>query len=98
MSDAARRAEVIAVRMNAISEETERGWSGRPEMGGYMLTRELRGVRQALTLDAGLIASAEARRLDDHARTLGEAFARRRFLRGAATRRRSPAPRRCSTR
>ncbi|MGO8798266.1 MAG: DNA topoisomerase (ATP-hydrolyzing) subunit B [Roseiarcus sp.] len=70
----ARRAEVIAGRLNAISEETERGWSGRAEMGGYVLTRELRGVRQALTLDAGLIASAEARRLDEHARALGEAF------------------------
>ncbi|MGO8831344.1 MAG: DNA topoisomerase (ATP-hydrolyzing) subunit B [Roseiarcus sp.] len=70
----ARRAEIIAGRLNAISEETERGWSGRAEMGGYVLTRELRGVRQALTLDAGLIASAEARRLDEHARALGEAF------------------------
>ncbi|MGA2795304.1 MAG: DNA topoisomerase (ATP-hydrolyzing) subunit B, partial [Roseiarcus sp.] len=70
----ARRAEIIAERLNAISEETERGWSGRTEMGGYVLTRELRGVRQALTLDAGLIASAEARRLDEHARALNEAF------------------------
>jgi DNA gyrase subunit B len=72
----ARRAEVIAERLNAISEETERGWSGRVEAGGYVLTRELRGVRQAVTLDAGLIASAEARRLDEHARALGEAFDR----------------------
>jgi DNA gyrase subunit B len=32
-------------------------------------------VRQAPTLDAGLIASAEARRLDEHARALAEAFA-----------------------
>jgi DNA gyrase subunit B len=68
------RAHVIAERLNAISEETERGWRGRTEMGGYVLTRELRGVRQALTLDAGLIASAEARRLDEHARVLREAF------------------------
>jgi DNA gyrase subunit B len=68
------RAHLIAERLNAISEETERGWSGRTEMGGYILTRELRGVRQALTLDAGLLASAEARRLDEHARVLREAF------------------------
>jgi DNA gyrase subunit B len=71
----ARRAEIIAERLNAISEETERGWSGRTEAGGYVLMRELRGVRQALTLDAGLIASAEARRLDEHARALAEVFA-----------------------
>jgi len=68
------RAALLAGRMNAISEETERGWSGRSEAGGYVLTRELRGVRQAATLDAGLIASAEARRLDEHARPLREAF------------------------
>ena len=60
--------------MNAISEETERGWSARTEAGGYMLTREVRGVRQAASIDAGFIASAEARRLDEHARPLSEAF------------------------
>ena len=69
-----RRAATLAQRMNAISEETERGWSGRSEAGGYVLTRDLRGVRQAATLDAGLLASAEARRLDEHARPLREAF------------------------
>ena len=68
------RALALAERMNAISEETERGWSGYSEAGGYVLTRELRGVRQAATLDAGLLASAEARRLDEHAKPLREAF------------------------
>jgi DNA gyrase subunit B len=72
--DGERRALVIADRMNAISEETEKGWEARTEMGGYVVTRVLRGVKQALTLDAGLLASAEARRLDEHARVLGEAF------------------------
>ena len=69
------RAVALAQRMNAIAEETERGWSGRVEGGGYVLTRELRGVRQAAALDSGLLASAEARRLDEHARPLREAFA-----------------------
>jgi DNA gyrase subunit B len=68
------RAAELARRMNAIAEETERGWSGRSERGGVVLTRELRGVKQALILDAGLMASAEARRLDEHARPLREAF------------------------
>ena len=68
------RAALLAQRMNAISEETERGWSGRSEAGGYVLTRELRGVKQAVTLDAGLLGSAEARRLDEHAKALREAF------------------------
>ena len=68
------RALLLAERMNAISEETERGWSARVEAGGYALTRELRGVRQAATLDAGLLGSIEARRLHEHAKPLREAF------------------------
>jgi DNA gyrase subunit B len=65
----------LASRMNAIAEETERGWSGRVEASGYVLTREVRGVRQAAALDVGLLASADARRLDEHARPLSQAFA-----------------------
>ena len=73
--EAETRARTLAERMNAIAEETERGWSGRVEAGGYVLTREVRGVRQAAMLDPGLLASADARRLDEHARPLREAFA-----------------------
>ncbi len=69
------RAAELALRMNAIAEETERGWSGRLEAGGYVLTREVRGVRQAAILDSALLGSAEARRLDEHARPSREAFA-----------------------
>jgi DNA gyrase subunit B len=69
------RALSLAERMNAIAEETERGWTGRIEAAGYVLTREVRGVRQAAILDAALLASADARRLDEHARPLREAFA-----------------------
>ncbi len=69
------RARQLAERMNAIAEETERGWVSRVDAGGYVLTREVRGVRQAVALDAGLLASADARRLDEHARPLREAFA-----------------------
>jgi len=68
------RALHLADRMNAIAEETERGWVGRSEMGGVILTRELRGVTSALILDSNLMASAEARRLDEHAKPLREAF------------------------
>jgi len=73
--EAEERARALAERMNAIAEETERGWSGRVEAGGYVLIREVRGVRQAAILDTGLLASADARRLDEHARPLREAFA-----------------------
>jgi len=69
------RAARLAERMNAIAEETERSWSGRVRDGGYVLVREVRGVRQAAILDAALLASGDARRLDEHARPLREAFA-----------------------
>ncbi len=72
--EGAARAAVLAQRMNAIAEETERGWTGRVEAGGYVLVREVRSVRQAAILDPGLLASADARRLDEHARPLREAF------------------------
>ncbi len=68
------RADAIAARLDAIAEETERGWTGRIENGGYVLGREVRGVRQSIVLDAGLLASVEARRLEDHAKALREAF------------------------
>ena len=64
----------LAERLDARSDETERGWAGRIENGGYVLTREVRGVTQAAILDAGLLASAEARRLSEHTATLAEIF------------------------
>ncbi len=76
MSDdeTARLAADIARRLDALSEETERGWTASVENGGYVFAREVRGVRQASVLDAGLLASAEARRLDEHSASLREVF------------------------
>jgi DNA gyrase subunit B len=74
-SEAQARVAAIAARLDACAEDTERGWRGRVEAAGYVLSREVRGVRQAVVLDSGLLASAEARRLDEHARHIGEAFA-----------------------
>jgi DNA gyrase subunit B len=65
----------IATRLDALADETERGWEGRVESDGYVLVRTRRGVRQALILDAGLLASAEARRLDERAASLRLSFA-----------------------
>jgi DNA gyrase subunit B len=70
-----RLAADIARRLDALSEETERGWTGLVENGGYVFTREVRGVRQASILDAGLLASAEARKLDEHTVSLHDVFA-----------------------
>ena len=65
----------IASRLDALAEETERGWEGRVENDGYVLVRTRRGVRQALILDPVLLASAEARRLDERAASLRLSFA-----------------------
>jgi DNA gyrase subunit B len=69
-------ASAIAARLDERAEDMERGWAGAVENGGYVFTRELRGVRQAVSLDAGLLASIEARRLNEHAQSLHEVFAR----------------------
>ncbi len=66
----------IAGRLDALSEETERDWRGRIEANGFVFTRTVRGVQQANTLDAGLLASAEARRLDEHASSLHDIYSK----------------------
>ena len=72
---AASLATTIAGRLDALADETERGWAGAPENGGYVFTRQVRGVREAAVLDAGLLSSAEARRLDEHAGSFKELYA-----------------------
>ncbi len=69
-------ASTLAARLDARADDMERGWQGRIEQGGYVMTRELRGVTQAAILDAGLLASAEARRLSEHTAALAEVYAR----------------------
>jgi DNA gyrase subunit B len=64
----------IATRLDAVSEDIERGWSGRFEEGAFAFERTLRGVKQVERLDAGLLASAEARRLDEKAESLRETY------------------------
>jgi DNA gyrase subunit B len=69
-------AATIARRLDAISDELERGWEGKVSEGGFVFSRMIRGVKQAATIDAGLLASAEARKLDAAARSLQEAYAK----------------------
>ncbi|CAH1678040.1 DNA gyrase subunit B [Hyphomicrobiales bacterium] len=63
-------AAYIARRLDALAEETERGWEGRAEAGGFVFSRVVRGVKQVASLDAALLASSEARKLDEHASSL----------------------------
>jgi DNA gyrase subunit B len=72
---AEKAAQAIATRLDTLSDETERGWSGEADQGGYVLSRMVRGVRQSSTLDQALIASQEARKLDERAASLDQAYA-----------------------
>jgi len=64
-------ADYIARRLNRVSPELERGWTGEPTPdGGLVFTRRLRGVQERHVIDGPLIKSAEARRLDGLAEAL----------------------------
>ncbi|HEV2556696.1 MAG TPA: DNA topoisomerase (ATP-hydrolyzing) subunit B [Bosea sp. (in: a-proteobacteria)] len=66
----------VAARLDAISDELERGWEGKVADGGFQFSRMVRGVKQVATVDAGLLASAEARKLDAASVSLQEAYSR----------------------
>lgn len=68
------RAEEIAHRLDAIAEETEKGWSGRFGNEGFNFRREVRGVTESHTLDRALLQSVEARRLNDRRSHLNEIY------------------------
>ncbi|MBF9233186.1 DNA topoisomerase (ATP-hydrolyzing) subunit B [Microvirga alba] len=69
-------ATYIAQRLDAISEELERGWTGEVREGGYVFSRVVRGVKQVALLDQGLIASQEAKKLDERAKSLQDVYAK----------------------
>ncbi|WP_421928507.1 DNA topoisomerase (ATP-hydrolyzing) subunit B [Neoaquamicrobium sediminum] len=83
---AAEAAAYVARRLDMIAEETERGWEGRVNpsnegAGGLVFERTVRGVREVVTLDAGLIGSADARAIDRYAGRLQEIYAKQPVLR-----------------
>jgi DNA gyrase subunit B len=72
-------AERIAERLDIIAEDTERGWKGSTSRsndgsGGYVFERTVRGVREYVPLDMGLVNSADARQLDRFASRLSEVY------------------------
>jgi len=83
-------AKAIAERLDAIAEDTERGWEGRTATtnegpGGYILERTVRGVKEAAFLDMGLLHSADARALDRYAGRLAEIYGKSPVLRRKET-------------
>jgi DNA gyrase subunit B len=73
-AEATRLATLVAQRLDAIAEETERGWTGEVRDGGYVFRRTLRGVAQAVVLDAAMLNSSEARKLHERTESLRDVF------------------------
>ena len=65
----------IAGRLDAIAEETERGWQGRFGNDGFAFKREVRGVTEVHALDRALLGSLDARRLNERNAHLREVYA-----------------------
>ncbi len=64
-------AEYVARRLDLLSHETGRGWTGEPSKDdGLVFSRTVRGVSETHVIDGPLIRSAEARKLDEQAAEL----------------------------
>jgi DNA gyrase subunit B len=70
-------AKYIARRLDALADETERGWQGSFAEGeGFLFERTVRGVKEAAIIDQALLGSADARKLDEYAPKLQATFPR----------------------
>jgi DNA gyrase subunit B len=79
---AAAAAAYIAKRLDALSEETERGWEGHfSAADGFRFERTVRGVKEVAVIDQALLGSADARKLDEFAASLQEIYPRQGLLR-----------------
>jgi DNA gyrase subunit B len=75
-------ADYIARRLDALADEVERGWTGRFTEGeGFFFERTVRGVKDVAVIDDALLGSADARKLDDFAVKLQEAYPKPGLLR-----------------
>jgi DNA gyrase subunit B len=69
-------AEYIAKRLDALADETERGWTGRFDDAGFTFERVVRGVKEVAVIDQALLGSADARKLDEYAPSLQDTYAK----------------------
>ncbi len=70
-------AATVSARLDALEGDLGRGWNGEwVEGDGWVFKRTLRGVTETHALDAAIIRSAEARKLDDLAAVLRETYDR----------------------
>jgi DNA gyrase subunit B len=69
-------AAYVAKRLDALAEETERGWEGNSGPEGFQFIRTVRGVKEVVAIDQAFLGSADARKLDALAARLQETYAR----------------------
>jgi DNA gyrase subunit B len=69
-------AEYIAKRLNALSSENERAWSGTASIDGMVFERKLRGETDRCVIDQVVINSVEARRLVETAGEFQKVYGR----------------------
>jgi len=69
-------ADYIARRLDALTDETERGWTGSFSDAGFRFERTVRGVKEVAVIDQALLGSADARRLDEFAPSLQQVYPR----------------------
>ncbi|MEE9376385.1 MAG: DNA topoisomerase (ATP-hydrolyzing) subunit B, partial [Rhizobiaceae bacterium] len=79
-NDASGAAEYVAKRLDAVAEETEKGWTGELHQEGdgeftLHFSRVVRGVKEVHVIDHALIGSADARALDGFATHLQPIYA-----------------------
>ena len=95
--EGAARAGVLAERMNAIAEETERGWSGRIEASGYVLTARCAASGRPRSSTRASSPRPTPGAWPSMRGPWPRPSVRRRRSSAAARRSRSPVPRACST-
>jgi DNA gyrase subunit B len=74
--NAVEAANYIAKRLDAVEDETERGWQGHYNEEGFHFERTVRGVKEVAIIDQALLGSADARKLDEFAPALQQTFPR----------------------
>ncbi|MSP43115.1 MAG: DNA topoisomerase (ATP-hydrolyzing) subunit B [Alphaproteobacteria bacterium] len=81
-NEALRLAQAVAEALDQNTAEEDRGWQGEvTSTCGLRFFRDVRGVREAYEIDAPLLASAEARRLNAEVPELQAVFRRSATLR-----------------
>jgi DNA gyrase subunit B len=85
LTDAVRAREAaayVARRLDILADEFEKGWTGEAgDDGTLVFRRTVRGVTETTAIDPALLSSADARKLDGHARHLQEVYGKAAMLR-----------------